>query len=184
MEVENIVEATNNMISSESEWHWDVRRSIWLRRDRDTLQLIPDHRPLPEWFVNEAGTISMEMFLRLWNESSSFSELHQQLFWLSFAELQDFSRDILSQLHENGLMPSRQLAVESIDEAENIRHLIDSGLLMTVPDSSESVYDVGEREYDPMRALFEAQESRGQDLTDTNRPFFQSVEQGKFTAKH
>ena len=38
--------------------------------------------------------------------------------------------------------------------------------------------------YDPMQALFEAQKNHAEQGLSDSRPFFQTVEQGKFTAKH
>ena len=77
--------------------------------------------------------------------------------------------------------------LSSDDEMENVAvsEWLEQGLVVPIERADNSLpSDDSDSAYDPMQALFEAQEKRSDQGLPESRPFFQTVEQGKFTAKH
>ena len=169
----------------QDEWRWDSVRSIWLQWHTESKIWFANHRPLPQWFVDNSGMIPPYVLLRLWKEATSFGELHKQLFWLSKVELQQLLDQLTIECKRFGVEAPSPLSLDDGLENVAISEWLEQGLVVPIERVDDSLpSDDSESAYDPMQALFEAQEKRSDQGLPESRPFFQTVEQGKFTAKH
>ena len=166
-------------------WQWDATRSIWLQWNEAFGFWVVNHKPLPDWFIQSSGTIPASIFLRLWKQSTSWDELHQQVFWLSVSELKRLAEQLAFECRRCGVEPPEMFPSEVLSVTIPVSDWIEEGLVTPIEGVEVSTPSAEQTtSYDPMQALFDAQKNRAeQGLTDS-RPFFQTVEQGKFTAKH
>lgn len=178
----NIRETT--AVSIESTWRWDDKSSRWQQWDTESEAWVFNHKPLPQWYIDAEGSIPTSMFLRLWKSSNDWSELHQNIFWLSLIELQDIAEQVALECRKYGVEPPENLPVREIVSipSMDVVELMNEGVVTPIEGREVSITpeNCG---YDPMQALFEAQKNKTNQV-DGPRPFFQAVEQGKFTAKH
>ena len=166
-------------------WSWDSQRSLWLQWSPKSEAWVVNHKPLPQWFIDADGKILASELLRLWKEASSFNDLHQQVFWVPKSELLQLLDHLNLQCQYYGVEAPPQLPMDNLAESLPVSEWLDDGLVEAVKPNDTPTSSVEESaKYDPMQALFEAQKRRlTQGLTDS-RPSFQTLEQGKFTAKH
>ena len=76
--------------------------------------------------------------------------------------------------------PPSQLPFENGGVGLPLSEWLDQGLVVPIEGIEDSVVpDSSDSAYDPMQALFEAQEKRSDKGLTESRPFFQTVEQGK-----
>lgn len=171
--------------SPESEWRWDSSRSIWLQWNESSASWVINHKPLPRWFIDNNGTIPASMFLRLWAKSVSWDELQQQIFWLSVPELQLLAERLTLECRQCGVKPPDMLPTTTVQTTLPVSEWLEEGLVTRI-EGAEVSTQVSDQTtpYDPMQALFDAQKNRSEKGLTDSRPFFQTVEQGKFTAKH
>ena len=168
-----------------SEWRWDTSRSIWLQWSESSNSWMHNHKPLPKWFVEHNGTIPGSVFLRLWKEATSWNELHQHIFWVSISELKLLAEQLALECRRCGVEPPEMLTAEVVTTTIPVSEWLEEGLVDRIEGVEVSIHSSDQRDsYDPMQALFEAQKKRVQQGLPESRPFFQTVEQGKFTAKH
>jgi hypothetical protein len=118
---------------------------------------VPDHPSLPVWFVEYGGQVPDSVFLDLWTQNPSVLLMKKILFWWSVTEI------------EQKIQLLELTVDESIESTQPSPLVVES----TTVQSRDG-------EYDPMRALLAAQESR---------PFnpqrqFETIEGGRFRAKH
>ena len=161
------------------QWRWDSGRTLWQRWCPEVEQWVSEHRSLPQWFIDAGGVVSSRRFIELWVQSSSWNELHQALFWWSADELQAKMDDLTDKLLKMGIQPPPMLSVSTSSNESDIESLMEEGVLSSLdgqPVNSEGGYD-------PMQAIFQAQSKRQEQLSGS-RPQFQTLEQGKFTARH
>jgi hypothetical protein len=168
----------------QKKWRWNLSLSHWQCWDDGNQIWISDHHPLPSWFLNAGGVIPKIEFLRFWNVSSTWNEMRQHLFWLSISEIQDFAVELETECFRIGVRTPSLLGsgVESGIEGDNVvlSEWIAEGLVESMADAP--IDEDGN--YDPMRALFQAQSKRQKSDSSDSRPQFQTLEQGKFTARH
>ena len=167
------------------EWRWDPSRSIWLQWSESSNSWLHTHKPLPKWFVEHNGTIPGSVFLRLWKEAASWDELHMEIFWVSIAELKLLAEQLAIECRRCGVEPPEMLSSEERQVSIPVSEWLEEGLVSRIEGVEASIpSSEQETPYDPMQALFEAQKKRSRQGLPESRPFFQTVEQGKFTAKH
>ncbi len=87
--------------------------------------------------------------------------------------------DLTERLLTIGVQPPPIFNVSTLSTVSDIEDLLEEGILSSLDDRPVDS-DGG---YDPMKAIFQAQSQR-QEQMDTSRPQFQTLEQGKFTARH
>lgn len=168
-----------------SQWRWDPKRSTWLQWSEIAKSWVANHKPLPQWFIEADGTIPASVFLRLWNQASSWSDLHQHLFWLSLPELQLLAEQLAFECRRCGVESPEMLSSDVIQTTIPVSEWLEEGLVSRIEGAEISTHASEHMTtYDPMQALFEAQKKRNEQGLSESRPFFQTVEQGKFTAKH
>jgi len=171
-------------VSTEPTWRWNSNASRWEQWATELQTWVFSHKPLPQWYIAAEGTIPHSIFLRLWKNAKDWSEFHQSIFWLSLDEIQSIAEQLTLECRKYGVEPPANLPVRGVNLAPsmNVVELLELGLVTNIEgrDVSITPEDSG---YDPMGALFEAQKNRASQA-DGPRPFFQAVEQGKFTAKH
>ena len=167
------------------EWRWDSLRSRWLQWNPESKVWVANHKPLPQWFIDAGGVISASVLFSLLKESTSFGEVHKQVFWLSKFELQELLDHLVISCKQYGVEPPSLLSLDDKIGEIPVSEWLEQGLVVPVECAEPSVpSDNSGTTYDPMQALFEAQEKRSGGGLPESRPFFQTVEQGKFTAKH
>ena len=172
-------------IDPQDEWRWDSVRSLWLQWHTESKTWVANHKPLPQWFVDASGMIPASLLLQLWKEATSFSELHKHVFWLSKVELQQFLDHLTTECQRYGVEPPSPFSVDDKIGSLVVNEWLEQGLVVPIVQGEISQSsDDSESTYDPMQALFEAQKKRLDQGLPESRPFFQTVEQGKFTAKH
>ena len=175
---------TNTNVES-LDWRWDTTRSTWLQWSEESKSWVANHKPLPQWFLEASGTIPASIFLRLWKQASSWSELHQHLFWLSLPELQLLAEQLAFECRRCGVESPQMLSSDVVQTTIPISEWLQEGLVSRIEGVEVSTHSSEHvTTYDPMQALFEAQKKRNEQGLSESRPFFQTVEQGKFTAKH
>ena len=168
-----------------SEWRWDASRSIWLQWSESSNSWMSTHKPLPKWFVEHNGTIPSTVFLRLWKEAASWDELHMEIFWVSISELKLLAEQLAIECRRCGVEPPEMLSSEERLSSIPVSEWLEEGLVSRIEGVEVSTHSSEQTTpYDPMQALFEAQKKRSSQGLPASRPFFQTVEQGKFTAKH
>ena len=106
--------------------------------------------------------------------------MRQHLFWLSISEIQELAVGLEAECLRIGVRTP--ILLESGIEGETVvlHEWISEGLVESITDASIDE----EGNYDPMRALFQAQSKRRHNNSSDSRPTFQTLEQGKFTARH
>ena len=167
------------------EWRWDSMRSVWLQWNKKSKIWVYNHKPLPQWFIESGGVIPASLLLRLWKDAASFVELHKHVFWLPKSELQQLLDHLATECQRHGVEPPVPLPLGDMGLDIPISEWLDQGLVVPMEHTDASlILDESESTYDPMQALFEAQKKRSDQGLPESRPFFQTVEQGKFTAKH
>lgn len=171
-------------MSVEPAWRWNSKASRWEQWAAELQTWVFDHKPLPQWYIDAEGTIPHTIFLRLWKSATDWSELHQSIFWLSLEEVQSIAEQLTLECRKYGVESPANLLMRGVDPAPsmNVTELLESGLVTQIEGCEISIM-TEEPGYNPMEALFEAQKNRASQA-DGPRPFFQAVEQGKFTAKH
>lgn len=168
-----------------SEWTWDASRSIWLQWSESSNSWVSNHKPLPRWFIDNGGTIPASIFLRLWKDATSWDDLHQQIFWLSVSELKRLAEQLTFECRRCGVEPPEMLSSEAMQTPMPVLDWVEEGLVTPIDGAEISTQSSDQAAaYDPMQALFDAQKNRSKEGLSESRPFFQTVEQGKFTAKH
>ena len=171
-------------MSVEPTWRWNSKAARWEEWSAELQTWVFNHKPLPQWYIDAEGTIPYSIFLRLWKNAKDWSELHQNIFWLSLDEVQSMAEQLTVECHKYGVEPPPNLPVQSVDSSPylDVMALLESDFVTQIEGREVSITpeDSG---YDPMQALFKAQENKASQV-DGPRPFFQAVEQGKFTAKH
>ena len=168
-----------------SEWRWDPSRSIWLQWNESSSSWMHNHKPLPKWFVDHNGTIPSAVFLRLWKEAASWDELHMEIFWVSISELKGVAEQLAIECRRCGVEPPEMLSSEGRHATIPVSEWLEEGLVSRIEGVEVSIHSLEQTTpYDPMQALFEAQKKRSSPGLAESRLFFQTVEQGKFTAKH
>ena len=170
----------NESTFTQKKWHWNLTLSHWQYWDEEGQVWVSDHHPLPEWFLNTGGVIPKTEFLRFWKLSSTWNEMRQHLFWLSISEIQELAVSLEAECLRSGVRTP--LMLESGIEGETVvlHEWMSEGLVESIKDAPIDE----EGTYDPMRALFQAQSKRQSSDSSTSRPHFQTLEQGKFTARH
>ena len=84
-----------------------------------------------------------------------------------------------------GVEPPEMLSSDPIQPTMPVLDWIEEGLVTPIEGAEISAQSSDQTTaYDPMQALFDAQKNRSEQGLSESRPFFQTVEQGKFTAKH
>ena len=167
------------------DWLWDSTHAHWYQWDAESKIWVRNHKALPQWFIDAGGEIPASMLLHLWKEAKCFTELHQQIFWLSEFELQQRLDHLTTECKRFGVEPPSPLSFDDRMSNIPIAEWLEQGLVIPIQRVENSLSsDESESAYDPMQALFEAQKKRSDQGLPESRPFFQTVEQGKFTAKH
>lgn len=167
------------------EWRWDSMRSTWLQWNKESKTWVVNHKPLPQWFIDANGMIPASLLLRLWQGATSFSDLHKHIFWLSKLEVHQLLDHLTTECHRYGVEPPAPLSLDDMVGKMPVSEWLEQGLVVPIEHPEASVSsDDPESTYDPMQALFEAQKKRSDQGLLESRPFFQTMEQGKFTAKH
>ena len=170
---------------SPSEWRWDSTRSVWLQWHVESKTWVVNHKSLPQWYIEANGTIPASVLLNLWKEVTSFNALHQQIFWLSKLELQQHLDHLVTECQRYGVEPPPPLSLDNAIVDVPVSEWMEQGLVVPIERTVASMSSTNsDSTYDPMQALFEAQKKRSDQGLSESRPFFQTVEQGKFTAKH
>jgi hypothetical protein len=146
---------------------------------------VANHKPLPQWFIEAEGTIPASTFLRLWKEAIYWNDLQQHLFWLSLSDVQLLAEQLAFECRRCGVEPPEMLPFDAVRFNVPVSEWLKEGLVESIEGVEvSSFYSEQMPTYDPMQALFEAQKNRPEKGLSESRPFFQTVEQGKFTAKH
>ena len=177
-------------MASKVKWQWSPDAMRWEFWDSKAKCWLPDHPKLPQWFVDAGGTVTLTTFLKIWMESSDWHSLHQKLFWMHSDELNDWMLKIHGICVRNGWeapeifeCPSPPVAMDWVSEGlvavagstdvDTNELGIEQPAVCTEAVTAESVYD-------PMQALLRAQSQRFEEP----RPMFQTVEGGRFRARH
>ena len=164
----------------QKKWQWNLTLSHWQCWDDESQVWISDHHPLPAWFLDTGGVIPKTEFLRFWNLSSTWNEMRQHLFWLSISEIQELAVGLEAECLRIGVRTPAMLESGMVNETVVLHEWVSEGLVESIKDAPVDE----EGNYDPMRALFQAQSKRRSIESSDSRPHFQTLEQGKFTARH
>ena len=173
-------ESFNEVETMQKKWQWNLSLSHWQYWDDKGQIWISDHHPLPAWFLDTGGIIPKTEFLRFWNLSSTWNEMRQHLFWLSISEIQELAADLEVECLRFGVKTPAMLESGIEGETVVLHEWVSEGLVESMKDAPVDE----EGNYDPMRALFQAQSKRRSNEASDSRPQFQTLEQGKFTARH
>ena len=123
---------TVKKLTDTPEWRWSDTLHEWQRLHPVEGVWVTDHRPLPNWFLEDSGIVTDARFVEICQNVETLVELKQQLYWMSFGELKERRAELFGET---------QLGKPKIPESSNIS---DDGVLG----------------YDPMQALLESQQYR------------------------
>lgn len=136
-----------------NQWRWNDLKLQWEYLDHKG-QYFPEHHPLPRWFIEAGAEISASKFCEIWQSADTLNDVKKELFWCSLEELEEQKEQINAVLRNNSvqILEKLELVVAPILSREEILELLDKDILFREPDGQ-----LEGDEYDPMKALLEAQ---------------------------
>ena len=167
-------------------YRWFPNELCWKFFDQASQRWWPENPPLPHWFIDAGGELSGERFIRLWQAAVSFSDLKKQLFWMSSAELIECKVRLDVCLRERGYAPLKEHPIQRIEQENTaFEQLASEGVLTELSSESEGSLVVEEQGYDPVAALFQAQDQRRTEDGGLSQPHIETLEGAmRFRIRH
>ena len=157
-------------------WQWNDDALQWMFWLEVEKMWIPEHKPMPDWFLKE-GCVSTRRFVLIWKQATSINDVKRELFWWSVQEILDTWESINQTCVQQSIVKLSPLPLLQPEKQKLAIHtLLEEGLL-----EKESFHQ--EEGYDPMKALLKAQQQK----QESGRVQFQSMEvegRYRFQAKH
>ena len=131
----------------------------WKFFDQESQRWWPENPSLPQWFIDDGGELRVDRFVRIWQAATSFSDVKKQLFWMSSSELMECKHGIDQRLRERGYASLIEHSLERIDQEGAVyEQLASEGILSERSSDAENALSSQEQGYDPVAALFQAQD--------------------------
>lgn len=143
----------------DDKWRWNQVELQWELYDRVKKRWYFDHHPLPTWFLNAQGIVTVKRFIQIWQVAETLGDVKKKIFWWSINELKDFAIEIDLFLKTKEFKPLKELSLES-KEFISVKEL-DGLVASSILEKKEYAQESSEH-YDPMKALLQAQEDQGQ----------------------
>jgi len=160
-------------------WKWCPETLRWFSSE-DEQNWFEDYPPLPEWFLEAEGQLSVSKFIEIWQQAGSLNDVKKELYWLSLGEIEDWKEFVGTELERLSIKPLQQLLLykRPLLSTKEIDELVEKDLL-----NKEEFYEPESDIYDPMKALLKAQSK----MQQSDRPHIQTFEVGnkfRHSAKH
>ena len=167
-------------------YRWFPNDLCWKFFDPDSQRWWPENPPLPEWFVADGAELCAERFIRIWQEAGSFSEVKRQLFWMDSTELVECKLRVDVCLLDRGYAPLKEHSMERAEQEDAVfKQLASEGLLAEQSSASERATPNDDQVYDPVAALFQAQDQRRTEDGDGSKPQIEMLEGAmRFRIRH
>ena len=167
-------------------YRWFPNELCWKFFDQDSQRWWPENPPLPQWYVVEGAELSAERFIRIWQGAGSFSDVKKQLFWMSSTELVERKLRLDLCLRDRGYAPLKEHSMERTEQERAVfKQLATEGLLAEQSSEPERSLSNDDQGYDPVAALFQAQDRRRTEDGDGSQPHIETLEGAmRFRIRH